>query len=134
MSNDNVVSLAAPATFSDPLTDLLRAVARWLIEAAVAAEFEDLLSAFEREKLADGRRRVVRNGHLPERQILTGIGAVDVRGAEGTEPLWSAGTVPVLAGAAVRAPQCERGCGGSVAVPARGVDGSDAFGRGGLGR
>ena len=79
MGNDNVVSLAAPAAVSDPLTDLLRAGARRLIEAAVSAEFGGYLSAFEEEKLPDGRRRMVRNGHLPERQILTGIGAVDVR-------------------------------------------------------
>ena len=79
MGNDNVVSLAAPAEVSDPLTDLLRAGARRLIEAAVSAEFGEYLSTFEEEKLPDGRRRVVRNGHLPERQILTGIGAVDVR-------------------------------------------------------
>ena len=71
--------LAAPASVSDPLTDLLRAGARRLIEAAVSAEFGEYLSAFEEEKLPDGRRRMVRNGHLPERQILTGIGAVDVR-------------------------------------------------------
>ena len=79
MGNDNVVSLAAPASVSDPLTDLLRAGARRLIEAAVSAEFGEYLLAFEEEKLPDGRRRMVRNGHLPERQILTGIGAVDVR-------------------------------------------------------
>ena len=38
MSNDNVVSLAAPAEVSDPLTDLLRSGARRLIEVAVTAE------------------------------------------------------------------------------------------------
>ena len=79
MGNDKVVSLATPASVSDPLTDLLRAGARRLIEAAVSAEFGEYLSAFEEEKLPDGRRRRGRNGHLPERQILTGIGAVDVR-------------------------------------------------------
>ena len=79
MSNDNVISLAAPAEVSDPLTELLRNGARRLIQAAVAAEFEEYLSAFETETLADGRRPVVRNGHLPERQILTGSGAVDVQ-------------------------------------------------------
>ena len=36
MGNDKVVSLAAPASVSDPLTDLLRAGARRLIEAAVS--------------------------------------------------------------------------------------------------
>lgn len=79
MGNDKVVSLAAPAEVSDPLTELLRKGARRLIEAAVTAEFEDYLGAFEDQQLADGRRRVVRNGHLPARQLLTGIGAVDVQ-------------------------------------------------------
>ena len=79
MSNDNVVSLAAPGQVSDPLTDPLRTGARRLIEAAVSAEFEEYLSSFTPEKLADGRQRVVRNGHLPERKILTGLGEVDVR-------------------------------------------------------
>ena len=41
--------------------------ARRLIGAAVAAEFDEYLSAFEGEELPDGRRRAVRNGHLPER-------------------------------------------------------------------
>ena len=79
MSNDTVVSLAAPAPVCDPLTELLRSGARRLIEAAVRAEFEEHLSAFGHEKLPDGRQRVVRNGRLPERKILTGLGEVDVR-------------------------------------------------------
>ena len=79
MSNDTVVSLAAPARVLDPLTELLRSGVRRLIEAAVSAEFEEYLSAFVQEKLPDGRQRVVRNGHLPERKILTGLGEVDVR-------------------------------------------------------
>ena len=79
MSNDTVVSLAVPAQVSDPLTELLRSGARRLIEAAVSAEFEEYLSGFVQEQLPDGRQRVVRNGHLPERKILTGVGEVDVR-------------------------------------------------------
>ena len=79
MGNDNVVSLAAPAAVSDVLTELLRTGARRLIEVAIAAEFEEYLSGFSAERLADGRQRVVRNGHLPWREILTGIGGVEVR-------------------------------------------------------
>ena len=79
MSNDTVVLLAPPAPVSDPLTELLRTGARRLIEAAVSAEFEEYLSAFVQEQLPDGRQRVVRNGHLPERKILTGLGEVDVQ-------------------------------------------------------
>ena len=79
MSNDTVVSLAAPAHVSDPLTELLRTGARRLIEAAVTAELEEYLSAFVQEQPPDGRQRVVRNGHLPERKIVTGLGEVGVR-------------------------------------------------------
>ncbi len=79
MSNDTVVSLAAPAPVPDPLTELLRSGARRLVEAAVRAKFEEYLSSFGHEKLPDGRQRVVRNGRLPERKILTGLGEVDVR-------------------------------------------------------
>ena len=79
MSNDAVVSLGAPARVSDPLTELLRTGARRLVEAAVSAEFEEYLSAFVQEQLPDGRQRVVRNGHLPERKILTGLGEGGVR-------------------------------------------------------
>ncbi len=62
----------------DPLTDLLWLNARRLIEVAVAAEFVENSSAFGGEWLLDGMRRVVRNGYVSERKILTGIGAVAV--------------------------------------------------------
>lgn len=78
MSKDNVVSLPTPEADSDPLTELIRENAKRLVATAVAAEFEAYLSAFDGELLPDGRRRVVRNGFLPERKILTGIGAVGV--------------------------------------------------------
>ena len=51
-----------------------------MIEAAVA-EFDEYMAAFERQKLADGRQCVERNGYMPERQV-TRIGAVDGPGAE----------------------------------------------------
>ena len=60
MNNDTVVSLAAPARVSDPLTELLRTGARRLIEAAVSAEFEEYLSGFVQEQLPDGRQRARR--------------------------------------------------------------------------
>ena len=79
VSNESLVSLAAPAGTTDPLTDLLRSGARRSIGAAVSAKFEEYLSAFMDEKLPDGRQRVVRNRHLPVRRILTGLGEVEVR-------------------------------------------------------
>ena len=53
MSNDTVVSSAAPARVSDPLTELLRTGARRLIKAAVSAQFEEYLSASGQKKLPE---------------------------------------------------------------------------------
>ena len=120
MSNDTVVSLAAPAPVCDPLTELLRSGARRLIEAAVSAEFEEYLSAFGHEKLPDGRQRVVRNGHLPERKMLTGLGEVDMRVSKAR----SRSGAPEPFRSSVAPPYVRRcaslDAGDSVAVPARG--------------
>src|ERR1700704_5719274 len=71
--------LPQPGTFSDPLTEVLRNGARTLLGQAVEAEVAAWLSTHT-DKLTDGgRRRLVRHGHLPEREIVTGIGAVAVR-------------------------------------------------------
>jgi putative transposase len=45
----------------------------------VEAEVSSLLSRHADEVSDDGRRRLVRHGHLPEREIMTGIGPVAVR-------------------------------------------------------
>ena len=37
------------------------------------------MSAFSGERLPDGRARLVRHGHLPEREVMTGIGPVPVK-------------------------------------------------------
>ena len=79
MSKDNVVPIQGPEESVDPLTDLLRAGARRLIEQAVEAELEEQLSAHAERRLPDGRAAVVRNGYLPEREIQTGLGPVTVK-------------------------------------------------------
>ena len=40
---------------------------------------QGMLEAHASDKTDDGRARLVRHGHLPEREILTGIGAVPVK-------------------------------------------------------
>jgi len=80
MSETTIATLPDPSGFSpDPLTDLIRQGARKLIEQAVEAELAALLAAFAEDRLDDGRARLVRHGHLPEREILTGIGPVAVK-------------------------------------------------------
>jgi len=63
----------------DDLTDLLREGAKRLIAQAVDAELSATLAQFADYKDDAGHRYVVRNGYLPEREILTGIGPVSVR-------------------------------------------------------
>jgi putative transposase len=66
-------------SIADPLHDLLRQGARDLIARAVEAELAGFLDQYAAHRLEDGRQAVVRNGHLPERTVQTGIGAVSVR-------------------------------------------------------
>lgn len=79
MSNSNVVKLVQPGSFSDQLTEVLRRGARCLLARAVEAEVADFLVGHDDLKTGDGRQRVVRHGHLPEREVMTGIGPVAVR-------------------------------------------------------
>ena len=103
--NSTVIRLRQPDEFDDPLTNVLRSGARQLLAQAIEMEAEAFLAAMKDRKLPDGRDRVVRHGHGPERAIQTGIGPVPVsrvkirdRGAEGEDrirftsallPLWA---------------------------------------------
>ncbi len=82
MSINTVVPLRQPETIDDPLTAILRSGARRLLAQAIEVEAEEFLAAMKGERLADGRERVVRHGHGPERQVQTGIGPVAVRRAK----------------------------------------------------
>jgi transposase-like protein len=77
--NDTVIKLIQPGTLNDHLTDVLRNGARALLAQAVEAEVADFLGTHADLKTEDGHRRVVRHGHLPEREVMTGIGPVAVR-------------------------------------------------------
>jgi len=79
VSNDTVIKLVQPGSFEDPLTEVLRSGARALLAQAVEAEVAAFLSRHGDLRTEDGRARVVRHGHLPEREILTGLGPVAVR-------------------------------------------------------
>jgi len=81
MSEDNVVGLRRPETdgVEDPLTELVRNGARKLIEQALEAELAELLSQHAGRRDPQGRAAVVRNGYLPEREVLTGVGPVSVK-------------------------------------------------------
>ncbi|MGH6962219.1 MAG: IS256 family transposase [Dongiaceae bacterium] len=82
MSDSTVVPLRQPDEVDDPLTAILRSGARRLLAQAVEAEAEAFLATMKGVRLPDGRERVVRHGHAPERLVQTGIGPVAVRRAK----------------------------------------------------
>ena len=79
MSKDNVVAFQSPEGIDDPLSELLRTGARRLIQQAIEAELDELLGQYSDQVNNQGRRAVVRNGYLPQREVLTGMGAVPVK-------------------------------------------------------
>jgi putative transposase len=96
MEEHTVVSLPKPGSgvTDDPLLAVLREGARRMLMQAIEAEVEMFLAAHAGLVDEGGRRRLVRNGHAPERQIQTGIGPVQVRrpkvrdrAAEGSQPI-----------------------------------------------
>jgi len=82
VQEDNLVAYRNPGValpVADPLTEVLRRGARDLLQQAVEAEAAELIGQYQELKDEQGRQRVVRNGHLPERTIQTGIGEVAVK-------------------------------------------------------
>lgn len=50
-----------------------------MLQSALVAEAEDFVARFSGRLDADGRRVVVRNGYLPEREILSGVGPLELK-------------------------------------------------------
>lgn len=82
MNNDNLIAFKTPGTtetFTDALTELVRQGAQQIIAQAVEAELSTFLSQYQQLRDEQGRKAVVRNGYLPERTIVTGVGEVAVQ-------------------------------------------------------
>ena len=79
MSKDNVISLENPEGNADVLTGLLRSGARELITKTVQSELAEFLSQYQDMTGSGGRPLVV---HLHQREIMTGIGPVDIKVAK----------------------------------------------------
>ena len=80
MEKNNVLNLKKPDCFvDDPITEILRNGARKLLATALEAEINAFIDKYSDFFDDQGRRRVTRNGYLPERDLQTGIGPVSVR-------------------------------------------------------
>ena len=71
------------------LDDLIQQGARQIVQQAIEAELAALLERYDNVKTLDGRRTVIRNGYLPEREVVTAIGPAPGHreGAEGSRSL-----------------------------------------------
>ena len=62
----------------DVLNEILRQGAQRMLSEAVEAEVEEWVAARRHLRSEPGRQQVVRNGHLPRRDLLTPLGPVEV--------------------------------------------------------
>jgi putative transposase len=67
-----------PATTQDVLTDVLREGARKMLLLALEAEVEEYTGRHAVERDENGHRLVVRNGYMPERNLVTPMGMMTV--------------------------------------------------------
>jgi transposase-like protein len=63
-------------TPGDMLTAIIRTGAQQILAEALEVEISEFLEGYKELRDAEGRQRIVRNGHLPSREIQTGIGSV----------------------------------------------------------
>ena len=91
----------------DVLTEILRDGARRMLAEAIEAEVAAWIDAHAHLKDEAGRQQVVRNGHLPERTIQTGIGDDRGQAAPGPRP-----AARRSSGRSSPPPSCRPTCGG----------------------
>jgi putative transposase len=75
----NETQIVPLPTSGDVLTEVIRQGAKQLLSHAIEAEVAEWIEGHQERRDAQGRQQVVRNGFLPPRTILTGIGPVDVK-------------------------------------------------------
>ena len=81
MRENKVISLEKRAEDAEKpfFEQLLQEGARKLLQAAIENEILEYIQFHQDRWDEDGQRLVVRNGHLPEREIVSGVGPIKVR-------------------------------------------------------
>ena len=77
MKQNNIINIKNPA--EDFLTEFLRSSARKMLQEAIEYEVNEFIEQNKVKRLESGKQRVVRNGYLPERNIQTGIGSIELK-------------------------------------------------------
>ena len=78
MSEVNVSTVSLPAS-RDTLHEVLRLGAQQLLSQAIEAEVAEWIKGHQHLTDEQGRRQVVRNGRLPERKLITGVGELAIQ-------------------------------------------------------
>ena len=66
-------------TAKSVLEEILQEGARKLLQAAIENEVEEYITRNKRQRDERGRSLAVRNGYLPDREILTGLGPIKIK-------------------------------------------------------
>ena len=90
MPESKVISLEERAKDEQKpfLEQLLREGARKLLQAAIENEVIDYIQLHKDRLDENGQRLVVRNGHLPEREVISGAGPIPVVALYLNRRLW----------------------------------------------
>ena len=120
MDKNSILAFNNKESVSDVLNELLRSGAQKLIHNAVEAELREFMSQHQ-GVTEDGKVSVIRNGYLPKREILTGIGPVIVHCtySQGTLERWRGTNFSFRIGSALRSKNEIPGGGITLAVPQR---------------
>ncbi len=79
MKKDTANTQYVSITSQDVLGDILRQGAQKMLATAIEDEVDQYTAEHQHLRDANGRRIVVRNGHLPARTIQTGVGPLEVQ-------------------------------------------------------
>jgi len=78
-NKEKSLSQAENVTFQDALEDVLRQGARRLLQTVIEAEVEDFIDSYKMYRDQQGKRLTVRNGYMPERELLTSMGPISIK-------------------------------------------------------
>ena len=79
MNKDTTGNATLAMGSRDVLTQILRNGACQMLTQAVENEVAEYLAEHAGERDSSGHRRVVRNGHAEPRQLMTGVGPIDIK-------------------------------------------------------
>lgn len=82
-TKDTIIEFKKPeeitTAITDTITELAREGARQMLARAIEDEVAQFLEQNRSEQTENGHQRFVRNGHLPERAVQTGIGDIPIQ-------------------------------------------------------